>query len=175
MELGRKSRARQPMATKFSSDRGLSQEMRGKRVGEDLLSEDQRRIKKEKWRSESLSSCPLPVRRSVHSPASVAGVLKADRARYGSRWAWPTGQSYGANMAGTLEAFMDMERCLLEWVDLALQPSPASSRDPDPCFSGTVLVPSFSGRLGPALPCFPLRQQLGEAFSFHNNRNPIRR
>lgn len=46
MELGRKSRARQPMATKFSSDRGLSQEMRGKRVGEDLLSEDKCGIKK---------------------------------------------------------------------------------------------------------------------------------
>lgn len=86
MELGRKSRARQPMATKFSSDRGLSQEMRGKRIGGDLLSKDQRGIKKEKRRNESLSSCPLPVQ-SVHSPTSVAGVLKADRARYGSRWA----------------------------------------------------------------------------------------
>lgn len=50
------------------------------------------------------------------------------------RWAWPTGQSYGANMAGTLEAFMDMERSLIEWVDLTLQPSPASSRNPNPPF-----------------------------------------
>lgn len=41
-------------------------------------------------------------------------------------------EDYGANMAGTLEAYMDMERCLLEWVDLDLQPSSASSRDPDP-------------------------------------------
>lgn len=53
MESGRKSRARQPMATKFSSDRGFSQETRGKTVGEDELSEDQRGIK-EKWRSKNL-------------------------------------------------------------------------------------------------------------------------
>lgn len=69
MELGRKSRARQPMATKFSSDRGLSQETRGKTVGEDGLSEDQRGIKeKRRRRSKNLSACPLPVRGYLHSP-----------------------------------------------------------------------------------------------------------
>lgn len=90
--------------------------------------------KKEKWRSKSLLSCPLPVRQSVHSPASVAGVLKEDRARHGLLD--KATEDYGANMAGTLEAFIDMERCLLEWVDLALQPSSAGSRDPDPSSQG---------------------------------------
>lgn len=70
MELGRKSRARQPMATKFSSDRGLSQETRGKTVGEDGLSEDQRGIK-EKWRGKNPSSCLLPVRRSRYTLLSL--------------------------------------------------------------------------------------------------------
>lgn len=84
MELGRKSRARQPMATIFSSDRGLSQETRGKTVGEDELSEDQRGIK-EKRRSKSLSSRPLPARGSPYSPASVTVALKADGARHGSK------------------------------------------------------------------------------------------
>ena len=42
MEPGRKSRARQPMATRVSSDREFSQVMRGKRFGGDGLSEDQR-------------------------------------------------------------------------------------------------------------------------------------
>lgn len=66
MELGRKSRARQPMATELSSDRGLSQETRGKTDGEDGLSEDQRGIK-EKWRDKNLSSCLLSDRRSLYT------------------------------------------------------------------------------------------------------------
>lgn len=139
MELGRKSRARQPMATKFSSDRGLSQEMRGKSTGEDLLSEDQRGIKK---RNGGIRVCllvpchsgdlytPLPLwlvfLRQTGLDTVVGGPGLLDKATKG----------YGANMAGTLEAFMDMERCLLEWVDLALQPPPASSRNPDPLSQG---------------------------------------
>lgn len=139
MELGRKSRARQPMATKFSSDRGLSQEMRGKRVGEDLLSEDQRGMKKRNGgvRVCLLAPCqsgdlytPLPLwlvfLRQTGLDMVVGGPGLLDKVTEG----------YGANMAGTLEAFMDMERCLLKWVDLGLQPSSASSRDPDPCSQG---------------------------------------
>lgn len=66
MELGRKSRARHPMATKFSSDRGLSQETRGKTVGDVGLSEGQKGIK-EKWRSKNLAPCLLPVRSSLYT------------------------------------------------------------------------------------------------------------
>lgn len=48
-ELGRKSRARQPMATRLSSSRRFSQETRGKRFGADEVSEDQEGTKEKGW------------------------------------------------------------------------------------------------------------------------------
>lgn len=92
MELGKKSRARQPRANGFSSDRGFAQETRGKRVGADGLPEDPRERTKEKGGVRSVSRA-LPVGRGSGRPRLPSGTVEP--ARPHCPWLSHTGPSLG--------------------------------------------------------------------------------